>query len=95
MPEEFRPDRAGVIVHLEHQWRDWKVIMAIPAGDSVPAAALEWLRQFAQQERRPLVFHERLQEDGRYVGVRRRAFGSPAFADYVKYAVGPEDLVKM
>lgn len=95
MPEDFRPDRSGVIVHLEHKWRGWNVILAIPAGRTVPSKSLEWLRHFAKQVGRPLVFDERLMEDGDYIGLKRRAYGSAAFADHVKRTVGPEDLVKM
>jgi len=94
-PEEMRPDRSGVIVLLDRRWRDWKVIMAIPAGQTVPAQSLEWLRLHAQQSKLPLVFHERIMEGGEYTAVRARAFGSRAFADAVKYSIGPEDVVKM
>jgi len=94
-PEEMRPDRSGVIVLLDRRWRDWKVIMAIPAGQSVPAESLEWLRLHAQASKLPLVFHERMVTDGEYTGTRARAFGSRAFADAVKYSIGPEDVVKM
>lgn len=94
-PEEMRPDRSGVIVLLGRKWRDWDVIFAIPAGRSVPAESLEWLRLYAQQSKLPLIFNERQMVEDEYTGVRVRAFGSRAFADAVKYSIGPEDLVKM
>jgi len=95
LPEEMRPDRSGVIVLLHRTWRSWKVVYAIPAGTSVPADSLEWLRAYSQSVGRPLIFHERLVSEGEFTGVRKLAYGSAAFADAVRYAIEPEDVVKM
>jgi len=95
LPEDMRPDLAGVIVLLDRPWRDWKVIYAIPTGTSVPAASLERLRKHAQSVGRPMIFYERLVSDGEFTGLRKRAYGSAAFADAVRYSIGPEDVVKM
>jgi hypothetical protein len=95
LPDEMRPDRAGVIVLFDRMWRDWKVIYAIPAGRSVPAEWLEWLRVHAQSEGIPMIFHERLVTDGEFTGYKKLAYGSPAFADAVRYSIGSEDIVKM
>jgi hypothetical protein len=94
-PDELRPDHSGVIVLLGRKWRNWQVIMGIPAGRKVPAESLDWLRLYAKQARLPLVFHERLVAAGEFTGVKARAYGSPAFANAVKYSIGPEDIVKM
>lgn len=91
----MRPDRSGVIVILGRKWRNWKIMLAIPAGQVVPAESLEWLRVHAKESRLPLVFYERLVTDGEFSGAKKRAYGSPAFADAVKYSIGPEDVVKM
>jgi len=95
LPEDMRPDLAGVIVLLDRPWRDWKVIYAIPTGTSVPAASLERLRKHAQSVGLPMIFYERLVSDGEFTGLRKRAYGSAAFADAVRYSIGPEDVVKM
>ena len=95
LPEEMRPDRSGVIVLLHRTWRNWKVVYAIPAGASVPPDSLEWLRAYAQSVGRPMIFHKRLVSEGEFTGVRKLAYGSAAFADAVKYSIGPEDVVKM
>ena len=95
LPDEMRPDRSGVIALLGRKWRDWSVMFAIPAGQSVPAASLEQLRLSAQKLRIPLVFHERIVEGGEFTGNKVRGLGPPAFADAVRYAIGPEDVVKM
>lgn len=94
-PEELRPDRAGVIVVVGRKWRDWDVILAVPVGESMPPESLEWLRLHARESRLPLIFDERIMKDGEYVGARARAFGSPAFADAVKYGIGSEDIFRM
>lgn len=94
-PDEMRPDRSGVIVILGREWRNWKVILAIPVGRSVPAESIEWLRAHARESGMPLVFHERLVTDGKFTGAKALAYGSPAFANAVKYSVGPEDVIKM
>jgi hypothetical protein len=91
----MRPDRSGVIVLFDRMWRDWKVIYAIPAGHSVPAEWLEWLRVHAQSMGIPIIFHERLVTDGEFTGYKKLAYGSPAFADAVRYSIGSEDIVKM
>jgi hypothetical protein len=94
-PDEMRPDRSGVIAIRGRKWRNWKVLLAIPAGQSVPQESLEWLRKHAQKSGLPLVFHERLVTDGEFAGAKARAYGSPVFADAVKYSLGPDDVIKM
>jgi len=94
-PDELRPDRSGVIVLLGRKWRDWNVVFAIPAGRSVPPESLELLRLDAQKHRIPLVFHERIVVGDEFQGYKVRGLGPPAFADAVRYSIGPEDVVKM
>ena len=94
-PDEMRPDRAGVIVLHGRKSHGWDAILAIPAGNSVPADALEWLRLHAQEQGMPLVFYERRLDDGEYTGVKVRALGPARFAEAIKYYVGPADIVKM
>jgi len=94
-PDELRPDRSGAIVLLGRKWRDWDVLFAIPAGKSVPAETLERLKLAAMELRIPLVFHERIVEGGDFAGYKVRGLGPPGFADAVRYAIGPEDVVKM
>jgi len=69
-PEDMRPDRSGVIVLLGRKWRDWNVVMAIPAGQAVPAESLEWLRVHTQNLKLPLVFHVRIMQEGEFSGSR-------------------------
>jgi len=94
LPDDLRPDLSGVIV-LFHDWRNWKAIFGIPAGQRVPDKTLESLRKYAQDVGMPLIFYERLLRDGKYVGVAKKAYGSLAFADAVRYSLEPEDIIKM
>lgn len=94
-PEHMRPDRSGVIVLLDRKSHNWQIVLAVPAGRSVPAPALEWLQAYAQKTGTPLMFYERLVEEGSFTGVQVRAFGPRAFSEAVKYSVGEEDIVKM
>jgi len=95
LPDEMRPDRAGVIVLLGGEWQGWPVIDAIPTGPSIPEESLEWLKNRAQETRTPLILRDYLQKDKRYIGQRTRGFGPPAFCDTVRYSIGPQDIVKM
>lgn len=95
LPEEMRPDKAGVIVVLGKQWRGWPIIDAIPTGPEIPEQSIEWLKVYAQEVRTPMILRDYLQRDDRYVGQRTRGYGPPAFRDTVKYAIGPQDIVRM
>lgn len=94
-PDEMKPDRSGVIMLVDRTWRDWKVLMAIPTGKSVPENTLEWLRGLAESTRLPIIFYDRIESDGKFTGSRQLAFGSRRFADFVRYSIGPEDIVQM
>ncbi len=83
LPEWMRPDRSGAIVLLSLKWEDEYVISAVPVGRSIPERTLAWLRDYAQRHRRPLVYYERIEDNGAYTGLRRFGFGPPAFRDRV------------
>ena len=84
LPDWMRPDKCGAIVFL---WRDWhghKVINAVPVGREIPERTLEWLKDFAQKQGRPLMFVERIVEDEKYTGVRYFGFGPAEFCQQVE-----------
>lgn len=57
LPDNFRPDRAGVIFLPDtRRWRDLPVDIAVPVGRSIPSDTLQWLKQFAMQHSRPLIY---------------------------------------
>ena len=60
LPENLKPSLSGVIVLTDRDWRDWKVLRAIPTGESIPPNSLEQLRLIAQKLGKPLLFYERI-----------------------------------
>lgn len=94
LPDQLRPDLSGVIVKLKEKWRGLRVINAIPVGDKIPQETLEWLMAFAQENRIPLIFTERLVKNGEYSGLKETGFGPPEFVEHVKSAILPGDYVK-
>ena len=91
----MRPDKAGVIVLLGWQWRGWPIIDAIPTGPAIPEPSIEKLKKYAQEARIPLIIRDYLKRDDRYIGQRTKGFGPPAFRETVRYAIWPQDSVKM
>lgn len=79
LPDWMRPDQSGVIVLLSLPWEGEKVISAIPVGQTIPERPLEWLKNYAQKYKRPLIFYERLMEGETYTGVKQTGFGPPEF----------------
>ena len=94
MPEDMRPDQAGVIVVRDRKWKHWEVITAIATGAAIPEPALEWLKDYAVQTRTPLILYEYEGEPGK-LSVRSRGFGPPAFAEAVRVSIGPQDIFRL
>jgi hypothetical protein len=59
-PEEFRPDRLGVII-VPIKWRDRQAYLLRSAGRDADPALLEWMERFSRQTGRPF-FHEQAGE---------------------------------
>ena len=83
LPEWMRPDQSGAIVWLSLPWQGQLVISANPVGRAIPAPTLEWLKQYAQEHRRPLIYYERIVTDGSFSGLKRFGFGSAEFRQQV------------
>jgi hypothetical protein len=65
LPEWLKPDSARVIVIFDKtRWRNLPVDVAVPVGRRIPPRALQWLKDFAARNRRPLLFSEQLVENG-------------------------------
>ena len=81
LPEWKRPDHCKAIVMLDRmRWRDQPVVLAVSVGARIQERTLDWLRQFAQMNGRPMLWEEYEQLEGKYTGRKRIAtFGSPAF----------------
>lgn len=59
MPDWLRPDLAKMMVLPEvTHWRGVPVDLAIPVGKRIPPRALKWIKQFAEENMRPLLYME-------------------------------------
>jgi hypothetical protein len=77
----MKPNNSKVIVLFDQaQWRGMPVDVAVPVGRRIPPRALNWLRQFAQQHNRALLYSEQVVERGQYTNQQAfSAFGPPEF----------------
>lgn len=67
LPDWMKPNLAKVIVIFNKTtWNGLPVDVAVPVGRRIPPRALQWLKQFAEQHGRPLLFSEQVKEQGRY-----------------------------
>lgn len=55
LPEEFRPDKLGVIF-LRATWRGTPIYGLFPAGRDPDEALLAWTKQFSEATRRPFLY---------------------------------------
>lgn len=81
LPGWLKPDNAKVIVVFNKLvWQGVPVDLAVPVGRRIPPRALDWLKQFAAQQRRPLIYTEQILADGRFQKQQLVfAHGPPAF----------------
>lgn len=84
LPSWMRPDQCGAIVILWYDWQDQKVINAVPVGEKIPEQTLNWLKDYAQKNGRPLLFSERILENDKIVGTRCLGFGPRSFIGKVE-----------
>ncbi len=69
LPEEFRPDRIGVIV-IRIRWREHPAYLLLSAGRDPDERLLQWFRAFSVRTRRPFFY----EQQGEKLG-----FGPPDF----------------
>lgn len=86
-PEEMRPDQCGAIVLSARNWREWRVVRAVPAGETIPEDTLEWLRLHTKARDVPLIFYERKVIEGEYHESSQKAFGSQDFAAAIQQII--------
>lgn len=74
------------------------MINAVPVGEKIPEHTLNWLKAYAQQHGRPLMFTERMVANGKIVGTRCLGFGPPSFVqkvEKIKMAREQTELIDM
>jgi hypothetical protein len=81
LPEWMKPNNAKVIVVFNKlQWMGRPVDLAVPVGKRIPPRALNWLKAFAVQHGRPLIYTEQIVVDGEYQPEQQVfGHGPPAF----------------
>ena len=85
LPDWMKPNNAKVIVIFNKtRWRGLPVDVAVPIGRRIPPRALNWLKEFAASNARPLLFSEQVKENG--VFQREQLFsahGPPEFRQHI------------
>ena len=81
LPEWMKPNQAKVIVLFNQRtWRGLPVDIAVPVGRRIPPRALNWLREFARNNNRMLLYSEQIVENGAYTQQQAvSAYGPPEF----------------
>lgn len=83
LPDWMRPDECGAIVLLSLPWEGELVISAVPVGEEIPPHTLDWLLAYARNHQRPMIYYQRIKENGEFTGVKRLGYGPPAFREKV------------
>lgn len=66
LPDWMKPNEAKVMVLFNKlRWRGLPVDVAVPVGKRIPPRALNWLKQFAEQQGRPLLYTEQVLVNGK------------------------------
>jgi hypothetical protein len=81
LPEWMKPSNAKVIVLFDQtRWRGMPVDVAVPVGRRIPPRSLNWLKQFAQEHQRGLLYSEQIVDGGTFTNQQAfSAFGPPEF----------------
>lgn len=58
LPDDFRPDRIGVIA-VSTRWRQAPALILVSAGNDPDEATLDWMRQHAQHTRTPFFYAQK------------------------------------
>lgn len=92
----MKPNNSKVIVLFNQStWRGMPVDVAVPVGRRIPPRALNWLKQFAEQHNRALLYSEQILQDGIFTNEQSvSAYGPPEFQqDMTERAGRGEKLV--
>jgi len=67
LPEWLKPDNAKVIVIFDKlNWHGAPVDLAVPIGKRIPPRALNWLKEFAEKNLRPLIYTEQITKNSKF-----------------------------
>ena len=83
LPDWMKPSNCKAIVLFhQHEWRGLPVDVAVPIGRRIPPRTLNYLKEFAEKNGRPLLYSEQKVEGGKFT--KRQsvfAYGPPEFQE--------------
>ncbi|QKI89103.1 hypothetical protein [Thiomicrorhabdus xiamenensis] len=86
LPDDFRPDQCGALV-IDNvlQWQGMDVDLAVPVGREIPLETLNWLKSYAEQKMRPLIYQQQPANRRKLVkNPLTLAHGPPAFQEWLQ-----------
>jgi hypothetical protein len=94
LPESFRPSECGAIVILNRPWKGFEVTWAVPVGEKIPEDTLDWLINQVRETGIPLLYIERVIENGVVKQTKSMFAGSPSLFETAKLSLDPEDIAQ-
>src|SRR5664279_683832 len=80
LPDWMRPDKSELIfLPANFMWRGLRVDVAVPAGERPKQKALDWLKKFSSEKKRPFIYQ---------IGDDWFAFGPPDFQAEIRDRIG-------
>lgn len=85
LPDDFRPDECGaLVIDRAFKWQGIDVDVAVPVGKQIPEKTLDWLKSYAEQNMRPLVYQQQNPNKRKLEkNPPTYAYGPPAFQQWV------------
>ncbi len=74
----------AIVLFSQHEWRGLPVDVAVPVGRRIPPRTLNYLKEFAEKNGRPLLYSEQIVENGKFTNKQAVfAYGPPEFQQEV------------
>lgn len=72
LPGWMHPPKGKCIVLFDKlRWNETPVDLAMPVGVKIPPRSLEWLKAFAEQHGRPLIYTEQIMQKGQFTNQQK------------------------
>jgi hypothetical protein len=97
LPEWMKPSNSKAIVLFhQHEWRGLPVDVAVPVGRRIPPRTLNFLKEFAERNGRPLLYSEQIVENGKYTNKQAVCgYGPPEFQAEIAQRAASGDPLPM
>lgn len=81
LPDWMKPNNGKVIVLFNKlKWNGIPVDLAVPVGKRIPPRSLDWLKNFSEENMRPLIYTEQIGKPGSFQKEQQIfGYGPPAF----------------